>query len=394
MKIAIIDSASRYTVNLGSAIIADLNRNSLGSAVLYFPKRTLFGKASRRKVRLGASDALWSSFLFPSQICHKAKVDKVQVAHIQLEINTFGHPITLALMSLLLLGLRSAKIKIVITLHGVFPRFLLSSGGPNFLGNRYKKVLFLGFFTLFYRTISLFSSSTIVHSRVFKNWLSEYGISSDKIIYIPHGIIANSKIADKERMEAWKRKTDGKRVILCFGVLSPRKGLENLIKAFKIVHKEHPEILLVLAGDEPVYFSGYKNKLKNLVAQLDISNNVLFAGRIPENDIGPLFQTAEIVVLPYSFSVSASGPLTIAFQYSKPIIATNTVFFRSEITNGENGFLVESGNYFSLYSGIIALLSDSDLRERLGRGASLLSLQNSWEKVACITVSLYQRLLR
>src|SRR5665647_123102 len=109
MKIAIIDSSSRYTVHFGSSISTQIKKTSSGTVLLYFPKKALFCKASRRKVCLSGSKALWSSFLFPFQICCKAKADKIEIAHIQLEINTFGHPITLALLPLLLIGLRAAN---------------------------------------------------------------------------------------------------------------------------------------------------------------------------------------------------------------------------------------------------------------------------------------------
>jgi len=393
MKLAIIDNTARYTIHFGSAVSNQLQKNGLGTTLLYFPKTGVFGGLLRRRICLSNSNAFWSSFLYPFQICRKAKADKIEIAHIQLEINTFGHPITLALFPLLLIGLGASKINKVITLHGTFPRFLLLSSAPQtIVRNIFSRIFFLGFFTLFYKITKCFSSRLIVHSSIFKDWLTDYGINAEKIVVIPHGIVANPINCDETQLAYWAKKTAGKRVILCFGVLSPRKGLENLIRAFELVYKEHPDTILILSGDEPVYFSGYKEKLRSLSKELNIDKNVLFAGHIPEKDIGPLFEVAKVVVLPYSYSISASGPLSIALQYSKPIVATDTVFFRSELTNNENCLLSKSGSFISLSNNINTILASETLRNQLSNGARALALKNSWEKVASMTIDLYQKL--
>jgi len=154
IRLAVIDDSSRYAQHLGFAVSSLLENSNKGKAVLYLPKSKLFGKLSVLELIFSNSRQLWSSFLYPFQICRRAKVDKINLIHLQLEINTFGHPITLALLPLLLAGLWLFNIKIVVTVHGIFPRFPKSAGVNSHVGkNPFSKF----FFSIF--SISLYAVS-------------------------------------------------------------------------------------------------------------------------------------------------------------------------------------------------------------------------------------------
>ena len=343
-------------------------------AVLYLPKSRLLGKRFLPQTALVNSKKVWTSFLYPFQIIKNISADQITNVHIQLEINTFGHPITLLLFPLLLFLLKVEKISTTITLHAVIPRNLKISNIPPF---------FSVFLALFYRIAEMFSTKIFVHSRVFQEWLVDYGLDKRKIIVIHHGVQANYSARPN-------RAVCDEKVILCFGVLSPRKGLEYLIHAFKIVNDKRPEVKLMIAGFEPTYFRGYKESLVKLVRLLNLEKNVCFTGAVPEEHIEKTFSMSDVVILPYNYSISASGPLTIALQFSKPIIATNTAFFRSELTSGENCLLVKSNDFNALASAIIFLLEKKQIRDKISSGAGKLANEYSWEKVAERTVPLYQ----
>jgi glycosyltransferase involved in cell wall biosynthesis len=387
IRLAMIDDASRYAFYLGDAISNILKTTATGDIRFYLPKSKLFGKPVVSRLPFGNSKGFWSSFLYPFQIWRRALIDKVNVVHIQFEFNTFGHPITLAFFPLLLAGLRAAGISIVITIHGVIPRSSKASASSE--NARLPKTFLLILLIWLYRLINMLSSDIIVHSEVFKNWLIDYTSSANKISVIPHGVVTDNSVYDDMRMDYWLKKTQGKRVILCFGVLSPRKGLESLIKAYEIVNRENPDTVLVLAGYEPVYFKGYKKKLQNLTRDKGLENKIIFTGPVSEADIAPLFIVAEIVVIPYKYSISASGPLSIALQYAKPIVATDTIFLKNELIDRTNGILAQNKNFLDLASSINMLLTSETLRGSLSRGAKATALRTSWQKIAKITVSIY-----
>jgi glycosyltransferase involved in cell wall biosynthesis len=233
----------------------------------------------------------------------------------------------------------------------------------------------------------------IVHSLVFKRTLVEYyGIPEAKISVVPHGVsteVPPSNVKSDKLVLSLRHK----RVILCFGVLSPRKGLEYLIKAYEKVMREYPRCELVVAGFEPEYFKGYKEKLQDLVKSLGVERGVIFTGYLNNKVLHELFSLAEVVVLPYVFSASASGPLSTAMQHRKLIVATRTVYFASVLEDGRDALLVPPENSEELAEAITRLLNDSSLRGRLAENIGIKADRLSWRRVARTTMKIYERLL-
>lgn len=374
LRLAIIDDNSRYTHYLGSAIFEIVSKKSDSFACIYLPKSNLFGKFSIEQTNLPCSKKIWTSFKYPWQIAENIFRDQINSVHIQLEVNTFGHPTTLFLFPLLLVLLRVNKISTTVTIHAVIPRKVKTMAS---------QLLMAMPLMVFYKVIEKISTKIIVHSDVFKEWLKDYGLNDKKITVIHHGILKGPVV-----MPNVVRKKE--KVILCFGVLSPRKGLEHLIRSFKIVNKKFPETKLIIAGFEPTYFHGYRKKLTTLGESLGLKENISFLGGVSEESIEKIFYIADIVVLPYSYSISASGPLTIALQYAKPIIATDTAFFRSELKSEENCLLVKANDVKSLASATILLLENKKTRDKISCGAAKLARNYSWEKVAAQTIQLYE----
>jgi glycosyltransferase involved in cell wall biosynthesis len=238
--------------------------------------------------------------------------------------------------------------------------------------------------------MSRLSSAIIVHGHCFKKWLTEYGIKNCYVI--PHGIMESREgcISSDSKTRINNRTT----YILFFGVLSPRKGLENLLQAFSEVLKgeDKNNVKLIIAGDEPPYYRGYKKKLINMTSSLGIKNKVIFTGYVSDDHIDELFQQAEIVVIPYPYSASASGPLSLAIQHGKAIIATATEFFTEELCNGEAALLVSRGKPEDLAKAIKLLITNRDLRNRLVEKTRLVAKEKSWKKVAQKTFELYQEI--
>jgi glycosyltransferase involved in cell wall biosynthesis len=372
IRLAIIDDSSRYVQQFTEAISNVLKDTKEGKVTLYLPKSAVFGKTPTSTFALNCSKRVWSSFFYPQQILRAIIADRINVVHIQLEMNTFGHPITILLFPSLLLGLRILHVKVILTVHAVFPRGDKERYSEPFLSSTAVSL----FLICFYKFIGSFSSRIIVHSSVFRHWLIEYGLNFDQVQVIPHGVTFCSSSRNGVEYSQGKEK-----IILCFGVLSPRKGLELLIQAFQIVSKKHSDTTLILAGHEPRYFKGYKLILQNLTKKLGIDERVRFVDTVPEQDIEALFVKAKLVVLPYTYSISASGPLTIALQYAKPIIAANTQFFKTELTDGLNCVLVNN-NSEDLALAIIRLIENRELCKKISRGAKELSELHSWNIIA------------
>ena len=172
---------------------------------------------------------------------------------------------------------------------------------------------------------------------------------------------------------------DGKPVnILFMGNVSFAKGFYDLILAYKKVLEKHPEVHLNFTGEIirlenerniiPEYFSGEMNErfLNSTDVILDFVNNASsynanYLGFIDEGDKRKVLQNADIFVLP-SYSEGFSYAVLEALASGLPIVTTNVGALPEIVTDGENGFIIESGDYEALSKKIIQLVEDQNLR--------------------------------
>jgi glycosyltransferase involved in cell wall biosynthesis len=314
-------------------------------------------------------------------------VDRPDIVHIEYEVNTFGPIYSNVLLPILLLLIRISKAKIIVTLHSVFT---VEKEVLPLLFKRLPEIILRVFAYLFYKFVGMLTHGVVVHSSAFKKLLIKYySLSKDKLYVIPHGVDDFNPTIDQSRVKHDIPYLRDNKVILCFGVLSPRKGLEYLIKGYSLIASKYPEYVLVIAGYEPPYYKGYKNKLEALTKSLGIEHRVFFLGFVKDEDIPSLFSISEIVVLPYSHSMSASGSLSLAIQYRKPIIATRTTFFNEFLEDGRDSLLVPPRNPQEIAKALEKLLKDSSLKKRIAQNLVFKAYNYSWRNVAKMTLQTY-----
>jgi len=108
--------------------------------------------------------------------------------------------------------------------------------------------------------------------------------------------------------------------LLFFSTLTPFKGLENLLDAFRILHTEYPEVQLTVAGTEHIRFPNYVQEIKTKYHNLA---GVNWRGQVPEAELRTLFQHASIVVLPYQASTGSSSMLVQSASWGKAMVASD-----------------------------------------------------------------------
>ena len=389
LRVAIVDRfpySNWYSCSLGRALSRTLKGK--GVVFLYAPKNSAPKRAGYCIYR-----GVWSPHLYPIQIIKQAIHDKVKVIHIQFEFVTFGSFHTSILTLPLIALLRLLKVKVVVTLHGpIFPKNsseeIINSLRPALVKIPISLAVFC--IILFYRLISVLSSKIIVHAKVFQKWLSDYGI--DNCAVIPHGVELINPMNSYYRKEELLNQSN--EVILFFGVLTPRKGLETLLQAFSIVMKQINNVTLMIAGDEPSYYRGYKDKLIKMAEELKINDRTVFLGKVPDDLVPDLFKMASIIVLPYLFSISASGPMSLAVAYGKPIIASKTEFFEEMLVARCSSLLFPPKDYKLLARKIIEILSNREYAKQISREIRNMAVKFSWERIALLTLKLYERLSR
>ena len=140
--------------------------------------------------------------------------------------------------------------------------------------------------------------------------------------------------------------------VLFFGRISPYKGVDILLKAMELVHKNLPNINVTIAGSGKMYFDITPYEQLDYV---DIQNQF-----ISMQQLSDLLDKATVVVCPYT-DATQSGVIMTAFAKCCPVIATNVGGLTEMVDDGKNGLIISPNDPTALAEAIIKLCSDKEL---------------------------------
>lgn len=191
-----------------------------------------------------------------------------------------------------------------------------------------------------YKLIYRIPDWIIVHTNNMKSELIEkYGIKSDKIIIMQHGI--NDVVPETSLISDDYRRLlnlpDRETILLFFGQVWPYKGLDILLDAIENVD----DIFLIIAGNvqDPLYRSYIENKIETHPKRGRIIGNLSF---IPNDKIPLYFGAASVCVMPYR-QIDQSGVLFLALRYGTPVIAFDVGSLREYIPD-QVGIIVSTSS--------------------------------------------------
>ena len=145
-------------------------------------------------------------------------------------------------------------------------------------------------------------------------------------------------------------------IILAVGRLTKAKDYPTLLRAFALISKKKKVRLVILGEGEE------RKSLKNLVRELDISENIAFLGF--QKNPYKYMQKASVFVLS-SKREGFPNVLVEAMACGVPVVSTDCQSGPNEIIkNGENGILVPVGDEEALAEAILKVLDNSLLQQR------------------------------
>jgi glycosyltransferase involved in cell wall biosynthesis len=134
---------------------------------------------------------------------------------------------------------------------------------------------------------------------------------------IPNAVSIPARITEKERLELRKEIADDvrKKIVISVGRIAPPKGYVDLVTAFSFLVPSHPDMVLILIGDGPLF-----EDIRNLISKLNLEKNVLLLGA--REDVPRLLAASDLYV---SSSHWEGLPLAIleAMMAGLPVVATN-----------------------------------------------------------------------
>ncbi|MDO9368273.1 MAG: glycosyltransferase family 4 protein [Sphingopyxis sp.] len=219
-----------------------------------------------------------------------------------------------------------------------------------------------------------------------------YGVDEDQISVIGHGV------PDRPFGLTQKFKSrfgfDGKRVVLTFGLLSPGKGLEAMIKALPAIVEDHPDTVYCIAGaTHPNLLAhegeAYRDRLKALAVTLGVDDHVRWIDAFLETEeLLDLLAAADIYVTPYTGAEqSTSGTLSYAMALGKAVVSTPYVH-AVELLADDHGILVPFQDSAAIADEIKFLLGDPDRLLTLQKRAYLRSRDMIWPAFAARSCAL------
>ena len=166
--------------------------------------------------------------------------------------------------------------------------------------------------------------------------------------------VPSSKLVVRRLPSPWypseKRKTNPPNNLppraLFFGAIRDYKGLELLIEAIA----QTSGMQLLIAGE----FWGNKEKYLELIRQVELEDRVeIRDGYVPESEFGTVFNSATVMVLPYT---SGTGSFTakLALSHGLPVIASDAGSVADGVVDGQNGRIVSAGSVEDLVDALSA----------------------------------------
>jgi colanic acid/amylovoran biosynthesis glycosyltransferase len=207
--------------------------------------------------------------------------------------------------------------------------------------------------------------------------LVEFGVPADKLVIYRLGVdLARYECATRASATppmhdapcGEKSVADGPTVVM-IGRLVEKKGFEYGIRAFAAVHPAHPRARLQVIGSGEL-----QGKLRRLVAALDIESYVEFTGALPHQQVAEHLRRASILMAPSVTALDGnreSGVLVVkeASASGIPCIGTYHGGIHEIIEDGVAGLLVPERSVHALSRALDTLLTDPELRVRMGKAA-------------------------
>ena len=221
-------------------------------------------------------------------------------------------------------------------------------------------------------------SKILVSNEYTKEIINDYyHVKNEKISIITNGTEINN---------FYKIKCNSKQVVFS-GAMYNHRGIDILLESVSDVIKKIPKAKFMLLGDGPEM-----PRLKKLVNNLKLTENVILKGWIDKKEIPKYLSESEIGIGPLRLTDVTKHALPIkVLEYmasSLPIIAIEETLPKDVLKNAENGFFIKDSKELS--QKIIELLQNAELCSKMGRKSKEMVKKFDWENVAKSIIKEYE----
>ncbi len=315
-----------------------------------------------------------SPFLYLTLLNQILSLKNTKNILIGFEFAAYGELLTTSFLPIFLYLLKLAGKNIVSVVHQVVPNIsnLATHAGIN-KSKKDIKILNFGI-KIYFKILSLASNKVITLENELAKRFNKL-TNTKKAVSIPHGLYLQK--SENKRLAQKKLNLSSKYIyLLSFGYLSQYKGTDLLVKAFhKPLKINGKTVKLILAGGEsPTQGQKYhyQHFYKNLYKSISDNENIIHTGFVPQEKIKHIFSSSDLVIFPYRAFMSASGPISLALGFNKPIIVSNQLENYST-----NSFFLNTN---SLRKKIIETLSSNKTLKKLKKESMTMAQNRNFNR--------------
>ncbi|GAA0316524.1 hypothetical protein GCM10009087_28690 [Sphingomonas oligophenolica] len=213
-----------------------------------------------------------------------------------------------------------------------------------------------------------------------------YGAPLAKIALIEHGVPDRDYVEPSAARHRFGM--DDRKTILTFGLLSPDKGIETMIRAMPHILERCPEAQYHIVGATHPHLIAhegerYRESLQALARELGVEAHLRWENRfLDEDELLDRISAADVYVTPYlNPQQITSGTLSYAAALGKPVVATPYVHATELLAHGR-GLLVDFDDSAAMADAVGDLLVDDGLRAALAARVYAHGRTMSWARLA------------
>lgn len=213
--------------------------------------------------------------------------------------------------------------------------------------------------------------------------IEKHGVDPDKIEVIHNGCDLHAPMQHPPALA--ELKAQGKHIVFFVGRITLMKGVDHMIRAARKVVDHNPNVVFVIAGHGDM-----ERQIIEMVGELGLSKNVIFAGALWEEERDRMYQSADLFVMPSVSEPFGLVPLE-ALQHGTPSIITKQSGV-SEVLS--HALKVDFWDVDEMANQILSSIKYPVMREQMVKEGRQQLAGISWRNAAEKITSLYRSLIQ
>ena len=213
--------------------------------------------------------------------------------------------------------------------------------------------------------------------------IERYGVPKDKIEVVHNGIdLEEYDAGNREDNRIKQLKALGKKIVLFVGRITVQKGPDYFIAAAKKVLQYEKDVIFIISGSGDM-----QGQVMNQAASLGISDKIMFAGFLRNDELNQAYRAADLYVMPSVSEPFGITPLE-AIANGTPVIISKQSGV-SEVL--KHALKVDFWDIDEMANKIVCILRHKSLRECLKENSFKEIMKHTWKRAAEKCMMIYKR---